>query len=58
MSFRCLKTVEGVNMVQKCVHMYVNAIMIPVVTIPSIRGREEKGSSGGGEFKYVIVDTL
>jgi hypothetical protein len=38
--------------------MYVNAIMIPVVTIPSIRGREEKGSSGGGEFKYVIVDTL
>jgi hypothetical protein len=29
-----------VNMAQKCVHMYVNAKMIPVETIS---GREEKG---------------
>jgi hypothetical protein len=31
--------------------------MIPVVTILWMGG-EDKGSSGGGEFKYDIFDTL
>jgi hypothetical protein len=29
-------------MVQKCVHIYVNAKMIPVETSPGIRGGEDK----------------
>jgi hypothetical protein len=36
-----------VNMVQKCVHMYVDVKMIPVETIPRI--------GGGGKFKYNIL---
>jgi hypothetical protein len=38
--------------------MYVNAKMIPVETVPGIRGGGMKKSSGGGEFKYNIFDTL
>jgi hypothetical protein len=38
--------------------MYVNAKMIPVKTVPGIRGRKMKESSGGGKFKYDIFDTL
>jgi hypothetical protein len=33
---------KKVNMVQKCVHIYVNAKMIPVETSPGIRGGEDK----------------
>jgi hypothetical protein len=29
--------------VQKCVHMHVFAIMIPIVTIPLMEGGEDKG---------------
>jgi hypothetical protein len=32
--------------------------MIPVETVPGIRGRRMKESSGGGEFKYDIFYTL
>jgi hypothetical protein len=38
--------------------MYVNAKMIPVETFPGIRGGKIKESSGEGEFKYDISDTL
>jgi hypothetical protein len=38
--------------------MYVNAKMIPVQTVLGIRGGMMKDSSGGGEFKYDIFDTL
>jgi hypothetical protein len=41
---------KKVNMVQICVNMYVNTKMIPVETVPEIRG--------GSEFKYGIFDTL
>jgi hypothetical protein len=37
--------------------MYVNTKMIPVGTVPEIRGGRWK-SNGGGEFKYDIFDTL
>jgi hypothetical protein len=47
-----------VNMVQKCVHLYVKAKMIPDETIPGIGEGEVKESSGGGELKYDIFDTL
>jgi hypothetical protein len=32
-----------VNTVQKCIHMHINAEMIPVETIPGIRGEQDKG---------------
>jgi hypothetical protein len=38
--------------------MYVNAKLIPVQTVPGIRGGRMKESGGGGEFKYNIFDTL
>jgi hypothetical protein len=38
--------------------MYVNAKMIFVETVLEIMGGEMKESSGGGEFKYDIFDTL
>jgi hypothetical protein len=38
--------------------MYVSAKMIPVETVPRILWRGMKESSGGGEFKYAIFDTL
>jgi hypothetical protein len=37
--------------------MYVNGKMIPVETVPGIRGGRMKESSGEGEFKYDIFDT-
>jgi hypothetical protein len=36
------KGVRRVNMVQRCVHMYVDAEMVPVETIPEIGGGENK----------------
>jgi hypothetical protein len=36
----------------------VNAKMILVETVPGVWGEEMKGSSGRGEFKYDIFDTL
>jgi hypothetical protein len=39
--------------------MCANAKMIPVETIPGIRGgRMEETSGGGGDFEYDIFDTL
>jgi hypothetical protein len=38
--------------------MYANAKMIPVGTVPGIRGKGMKESIGGGKFKYDIFDTL
>jgi hypothetical protein len=38
--------------------MYVNARMILVKTVPGTRGGGKKESSGRGEFKYDIIDTL
>jgi hypothetical protein len=38
--------------------MCVNSKMIPVKTVPGLGGGEVKDSSGGGEFKYDILDTL
>jgi hypothetical protein len=38
--------------------MHVNAKMIPVETVPGIRGGRIKDSSEWGEFKYDIFDTL
>jgi hypothetical protein len=43
---------------KKCVHMYVNAKMVPVETILGIRSGGIKESPGRGEFKYEIFDTL
>jgi hypothetical protein len=47
-----------VNTVQKkWIHIYVNAKIIPVETIPGMRrGVKERG--GEDEFKYDIFDTL
>jgi hypothetical protein len=36
------------NMVQKCVHKYVNAEMIPVETVPGIRGEGDKARQWRG----------
>jgi hypothetical protein len=38
--------------------MYINAEMIPIETVSGIRGGGLKERSGGGEFKYDILDTL
>jgi hypothetical protein len=38
--------------------MYVNEKMIPAETVPGIRGKGTKESSGGGEFKYDVFNTL
>jgi hypothetical protein len=38
--------------------MYVNVKMIPIETIPGLRGGRMKESNEGGEFKYDIFDTL
>jgi hypothetical protein len=43
---------------KKCAHMYVNANMISVESIPGSGGGEDKGECGGGEFNYDIFDTL
>jgi hypothetical protein len=50
---------EGVGGgMKKCVHMYVNAKMIPIETVPEIWRGRMKERSGGGEFKYGIFDAL
>jgi hypothetical protein len=38
--------------------MYVKAKMIPVESIPGIRGEGMKENSGRDEFKYDVFDTL
>jgi hypothetical protein len=38
--------------------MYVNARVIPVETVSGIRVGRMKESSGRGEFKYDVFDTL
>jgi hypothetical protein len=38
--------------------MYVNSKMIHIETVPGIKGGWMKESSGRGEFKYDIFDTL
>jgi hypothetical protein len=38
--------------------MYVNAKMISIETIPEIRGKVKKESSGVSEFKYDLFDTF
>jgi hypothetical protein len=43
---------------KKCAHLYVNAKMRPVETVPGMGEGGIKQSSGGGEFKYQIFDTL
>jgi hypothetical protein len=53
-----LKGIRKVNMVQKCVHMYVNAKMISVETVPGIRGEGIKENYREGELIYDIFDTL
>jgi hypothetical protein len=52
------KRSRRVSMVQKCVYMYVKAKMIPDETIPGMGEGEIKETSGGGELKYDIFDTL
>jgi hypothetical protein len=44
--------------VQKCIHRYINAKMIPVETVPGIREGQIKESGRGHEFKYYIFDKL
>jgi hypothetical protein len=38
--------------------MCETAKLIPVETVPGVGGGEMQESSGGGEFKYDIFDTL
>jgi hypothetical protein len=47
-----------ISMVQKCVHLYVKAKMIPDESIPGMAEGAIKESSRGGELKYDIFDTL
>jgi hypothetical protein len=57
---RCIKKKGGrrVNMVQKCVHMYVNAKLLSVETSPRMGEGRIKDNTGGDKFKYDIFDTL
>jgi hypothetical protein len=41
---------------KQCVHMHVNAKMMPAETVPGIREGDEGGKWGG--FKYDVLDTL
>jgi hypothetical protein len=45
-------------MVQKCVHVYVNAKITPIETTPGIGGGGIKENGGRREFKYDIFDIL
>jgi hypothetical protein len=38
--------------------MCVHAKLTPVESVPRTRGERMKESSGGGEFKYDVFDTL
>jgi hypothetical protein len=49
------KGVGGRIQYKKCVHIYINAKMLPVETVPGIWTRGIKESSAGGKFKYDIV---
>jgi hypothetical protein len=51
------KDLGGWTQCEYCVHMNVNAKMIPSETIPGM-GEWIKESGGGGEFKCDIFDTL
>jgi hypothetical protein len=47
------------NMMQKSVHMYGNAKMIPVETVPGTGGGgRDTGEQWKGELKYDIFDIL
>jgi hypothetical protein len=54
----CGKRDRRVDMVEKCLQIYVNAKTIPVESVPGIRGGGIKESSGRGEFKYDTFATL
>jgi hypothetical protein len=43
------------NKVQKCVHMYVNAKMIPVGIVPGIGGGGIKETSGGVKSSIIYL---
>jgi hypothetical protein len=43
--------IGGRGQCKKCVHIYANAKMIPVETVPGIRGGGTKKNGGGSEFK-------
>jgi hypothetical protein len=49
---------KGGRRVKYCVHMCVNAKMIPVETIPGVGGEVERRMVEEGEFKCDIFDTL
>jgi hypothetical protein len=51
------KEIRGWIQCKICVQMHVIAIMILVITILWM-GDEKKSNGGGGDFKYVIGDTL
>jgi hypothetical protein len=52
------KEIGGWIWCKKCICIYVNGKSIHAETIPGIEGGGYKESSGGGEFKYDIFDTL
>jgi hypothetical protein len=43
-----------VNVIQKCVHMYVNAKMIPTETVPGV-GEGDKESRGGVNSRMMYL---
>jgi hypothetical protein len=49
---------QRMNMVQIMYTHVIKYKMMPVETVPGIGVREVKESSGGGEFKYQLFDTL
>jgi hypothetical protein len=51
----CLHTT---NSQKSMFYMHVNAKMIPVETVPGIRGGGMGENRGDGEFRYDIFDTL
>jgi hypothetical protein len=51
------KGCRRVNMLQYCVHMYVNGKMRLIGTLPRM-GKGDKENDREGEFKYNIFDIL
>jgi hypothetical protein len=51
------KRVGGWIWCKQCIHMYVNAKMIPVETVPGMGGKGGWEREVEGEFKYDIFDT-